>query len=261
MPPRDVPAPAAPADHPHAVSRTLRLGALVVAAGGSVATYTAINLMMAQTEITRVLPTFIDDLAPFQPATVVIYLGIYSLALSPVCLLTDRRVLFRGMTAYILLLLAGVPFWLFWPVTVPRSPVPVTDLFTWGVALMRWIDPPANCFPSMHVAETILATLLCWRFDRATGVVVGILAALVWWSTLALDQHWFLDGLFGALLAVGIDALCFRWRPLPAEAFRRLSRWYLAWPAALYVAQFLACAIPYWFDLATPADIGAEAGP
>ncbi len=247
-------------ESPHALPPRLRLGLLTLGMGLSVAAYTIIGQLMATTTITRQLPTAIDAWFPMEPAAILIYLGIYSLALTPVCLLTDRRVLLRGLGAFGSLLLCGVPFWLFWPVTVPRTDVPVTDLLTWGVALMRWLDPPTNCFPSMHVAETVLAALMCWRLDRATGATVGVVAAVVWWSTLALDQHWFLDGLFGAVLAVVSDTVWFRWRPLPQAAWRRLSRWYLLWAVGLYFLQFLACALPWWLGLATPADVGGVAG-
>jgi membrane-associated phospholipid phosphatase len=203
------------------------------------------------------LPTGVDELVPFSTESVLVYGGIYALALTPLCLLRDRQVLLRSAAAYGLLLLAAVPWWFLMPVTVPRVPVPVDDVLSWGVAFVRYFDPPANCFPSMHVGETVLAALICWRLDRSTGAVVGLLAGLVWWSTLALDQHWFVDGLFGAGLAVLVDALCFRWRPLPRESWSRLSRWNLLWCLALYLAQFVVAAAPWWLGVTAPANIGA----
>jgi membrane-associated phospholipid phosphatase len=220
--------------------------------------YTGVNYAVAETAPTRVLPTMIDTAVPFCAEAMLIYGGIYALALSPLCLLADRRMLLRGALAYVVLLGSALPFWVFWPVTVPREPVPVHDLWTWAVAFMRYVDPPANCFPSMHVGETVLAALMCWRMDRTTGVLVGVLAALVWWSTLALDQHWFVDGLFGAVLAIVADAVAFRWRPLPRAAFARQSRKHLLWAAGLFVLQFVTVAIPWWFDIATPIRPGGD---
>ena len=239
------------------VTLALRLGVLGGGVTLAIGIYASINFMVAERMPTRVLPTAVDELVPFCAEAMLAYGGIYALALTPVCLLADRRVLMRGVAAYTVLLLSAVPIWILWPVTVPRSPVPVHDLWTWAVALMRFIDPPANCFPSMHVGETVLAALMCWRLDRSTGAVVAVLAALVWWSTIALDQHWFVDGLFGAGLAVLADAVCFRWRPLPKDAYSRVSRWSLLWAFGLYVAQFLAFASPWWFDLISPSELGA----
>ena len=249
-----------PTPREHAVGPALRLGALGAGLLVSLVVYTTINLTMADTLPTRVLPTAIDGWVPFQPAWIVVYLGIYALAITPACLLTDRRYLARGALAYLLLLLSGVPFWVFWPVTVPRSPVPVTDLFTWGVALMRFVDPPANCLPSMHVGETVLAALLVWPLHRRAGLVIAGLAAMVWWSTLALDQHWFVDGLAVAIAAVGAWFVAFRVRPLPESAHGARSLRWLAWAGLLYAAQFLAAALPWWLSLVPPEAIGAVSG-
>ena len=245
-----------PATAPTSVPLAVRFGYLVAGLGLSVGIYTSVNLWMAQEIPDRVFPTLIDDWVPFYAPTVIIYLGIYALAIAPVCILNDVRVLQRGAGAYATLLLSAVPIWVLWPVTVPRETVPVHDLFTWGVALMRFIDPPVNCLPSMHVGETILATLLCWRLDRRAGVGIGILTALVWWSTLALDQHWFVDGLSGAILAWVSYKLWFDVRPLPAVAWRALPLTHFVWALGLYIIQFLAAALPWWLGLATAEDVG-----
>ncbi len=240
-----------------AVRPGLRIGILLVGMSLSVGVYSAINTWVDSHLSPRMLPTPIDDLVPFVTASVLAYGGIYALALTPLCLLQDRRVLMRSAAAYGVLLASAVPWWFLFPVTVPRTPVPVEDVLSWGVAFVRYFDPPTNCFPSMHVGETVLAALICWRLDRPTGAAVALLTLLVWWSTLALDQHWFVDGLFGAGLAVVVDAICFRWRPLPPEAWNRMSRWYLLWAVALYLAQFVTAAAPWWLGLATPAALGA----
>lgn len=242
------------------VTPGLRWGMLAACLGSSVGTYTLINLAMEGSTEARQLPTLLDSMVPLSPPAVAVYLGIYALAVTPVCLVADRRVLLRGAGAYATLLLAGVPFWVLWPVTVPREPLPVVDLWTWGVALMRFVDPPLNCFPSMHVGETVIATLLSWRLDRWVGLGVGVMAGLVWWSTLALDQHWFVDGLFGAGLAVAVDAVWFRLRPLPSAAWARRSRTFVLAAVALYAVQFALAAAPWLLGLATPADVGAVGG-
>ena len=157
------------------------LGGVALAMG----VYTGVNYAVAETTPTRMLPSVIDDQIPFIAEAMLVYGGIYALALTPLCLLADRRVLARGALAYAILLGAALPVWVLWPVTVPRAPIVVDDLWSWAVAFMRYVDPPANCFPSMHVGETVLAALMCWRMDRITGAVVGVFAVLVWWSTMA----------------------------------------------------------------------------
>lgn len=234
------------------VPPTLRLGVLLGGVALAMGIYTGVNYAVAETTPTRILPTIVDEQIPFIAEAMLVYGGIYALALTPLCLLADRRVLARGALAYAILLGAALPVWVLWPVTVPREPIVVDDLWSWAVAFMRYVDPPANCFPSMHVGETVLAALMCWRMDRITGSIVGVFAGLVWWSTMALDQHWFVDGLFGATLAIVADAVAFRWRPLPRTAFARLSRWHLLWAAGLYWVQFVIVATPWWLDIDTP---------
>jgi membrane-associated phospholipid phosphatase len=216
--------------------------------------YGAIGASAAASPTTKhVLPTAVDALVPLCPEATLAYLALFPLVLMPLFLASDRRVLARGALAYFLMLAVSVPIWILAPVTVPRSPVPVVDLFTWGLALTRWIDPPTNCFPSMHVAEAFCAALVTSRLDRAVGRVMLVGASLIWWSTLALDQHWFVDGAVGLLIAVGVERLVFGWRPLPPAALRPEARARVAWAVGIYVVLVLICALPWWTGAVDPA--------
>ncbi len=236
--------PAGPRYQP--LGRAERLGWLTLAALVLFVPYLWVGRWMAgRTDVTlHQLPTFIDAWAPFWPSWTVIYLWMMPQAIAPASVITDRVVLLRSFAAYLTMYAVGMCFWVGYPVTVPRTPVPVEDLFTYGVAFMRWADPPVNCFPSMHVADATLAALVVWRHDRLVGRALLAATPLVWWSTITLDQHWFVDGLAGLLLAIAADRL---WLArLPAERFRRLPRaWHLTW-IGLFVAAFLAIASGWW---------------
>jgi membrane-associated phospholipid phosphatase len=132
----------------------------------------------------------------------------------------------------------------------PRDPVVVTDLFSWGLALMRSLDPPTNCFPSMHVAESWFAAFLVLRCDRSRGRVMVVGALLSWWSTMAVDQRWFLDGLAGLSVALIADTVAFRLRPLPAQALRAGPRRRPIWVVLLYGLVFILAALPWWLGQA-----------
>ncbi|MFT5682931.1 MAG: membrane-associated phospholipid phosphatase [Myxococcota bacterium] len=236
-----------------------RIGALVVGVGLLMPVYNITARIAASGDSPpRTLPVFIDDLIGLHPWSMLIYGGLYLQAFAPLMLMQDRRVLVRSALAYTALVLSGVPLWLLWPVTVPRSPVPVEDLFTWGLALMRWLDPPTNCFPSMHVAESFLAALVIRRLDRVLGQAMLVSAVLIWWSTMALAQHWFVDGLAGLLIAVAVDHLAFGRRPLPASALQCAPRSRMVWALGIYLLMFLAMALPWWTGWLTPADIARE---
>jgi hypothetical protein len=46
----------------------------------------------------------------------------------------------------------------------------------------------------------------------------------IWYSTMALDQHWFLDGLVGVVIAVAVEWTTRRLMPVPTEAMVALDR-------------------------------------
>jgi membrane-associated phospholipid phosphatase len=191
----------------------------------------------------RHLPTWIDDAVPFTPFGVLPYAWIFPQAIAPLAFIQDRRVLARTALAYVLMISVGIPFWVFLAVTVPRVPLVGDDLWTWGVGVVRWVDPPTNCFPSMHVAESFLSALLVRRLDRPMGNLLLGLAFAVWWSTVAIGQHWFLDGVAGAFLAVAANHLVFAIRPLPTEVWRSEGgRARFGWIAAVFGVAVLAAA-------------------
>ena len=224
-----------------------RIGAAVIGMGILMPVYNLTARAAAYGDRpTRELPIFIDELVGLYPTTMLIYGCLYLQIFAPLVLIESRRVLLRAGLTYTALVLAGVPFWLLWPVSVPRAPVPVTDLFTWGLALVRGLDPPTNSFPSLHGAESVLAALLVKRIDVRLGRVLMVTAVAIWGSTLTLDQHWFVDGLAGLLIAFTFERIAFAIRPLPASEFACGPRIRLLWTVGIYLVLFLICALPWW---------------
>ncbi len=148
-----------------------RLVAVLVIGIGVCTLYGAIGAYTARGPFYQ-LETALDRSVPLQPAWVLVYLMIFFLAAAPLASIRDRRVLARTIGAYLTLYATAVPLWLWFPVTVPRPALPIVDLWTYGVALTRFIDPPSNCMPSMHVALSVMAALVVRRLDRAMGWVL-----------------------------------------------------------------------------------------
>jgi membrane-associated phospholipid phosphatase len=233
-----------------------RFGGFLFGLFGLMGVYSVVAVFTAQTATAlAVLPTPVDELVSFFPASIFVYFWLYPQVVTPLVLVTDRRVLLRGAFAYGCLVAFAVPFWLMWPVTVPRESVPVVDLTSWGVALLRSLDPPTNCFPSMHVAGSFLAALLARRHSRLLGSLLTLSAVAVWWSTMALEQHWFVDGLVGLVLAVVVNHLVFAWRPLPASAFGRGRERQFGWIVLLYLVLVAVAAAPWFAGWMTGADL------
>lgn len=225
-----------------------RLFSLVAAGGVLIGVYASIGVYLSRSDLPmHEVPTALDHAAPFQPAWVLVYALVFLQAIAPLSSISDLRVLHRTLGAYLTLYAFAVPVWLGYPVAVPRHPVPITDVWTYGVGIVRYVDPPANCMPSMHVGLAVLAALIVLRHDRAAGTFLLGTAAAIWWSTIAIRQHWATDGLVAAAMALAADRVWFDLRPLPDVAFRPLKRhWHLVW-LGLYVAGVLILMSGWWW--------------
>ena len=133
--------------------------------------------------------------------------------------------------------IVATPIWVFYPVSVPRVPLPGDDYYSYLLTIIQTLDPPTNCFPSMHVAVATLGALVVRRVDKIVGSILLATVLPIWYSTVAVQQHWIVDGAAGLLLAVCTYLLVYRRVDLPPEARERLPRVaHLAWVALLVSA-------------------------
>jgi len=96
--------------------------------------------------------------------------------------------------------------YLIFPTTVPRPEVTGNDIFSRLVRFVYSRDNPYNCFPSIHVLDTVLATLFMWKSSRS-GILKGIAlpsCILICVSTLFVKQHYILDGIAATILAMSL---------------------------------------------------------
>ena len=126
---------------------------------------------------------------------------------------------------------------------LPRPASLGDGFFAWTLALNYRLDPPLNCFPSLHVAWGFVAALCCHRVHRGVGVAALGWASLIAISTLYTKQHYVLDVVAGIALAV-LACLGFlrgQGRDTVAEIDRRLAprrALRIAWIYAAVVAAF-----------------------
>lgn len=96
--------------------------------------------------------------------------------------------------------MSGVIF-LAYPTMIHRPPVLGAGL---SADLLRWVralDPPNNCFPSLHVGLAFLCAMLQMRISLRLGLIVLLWATLIAASTLTTKQHYFLDVAGGGIVA------------------------------------------------------------
>lgn len=160
-----------------------------------------------------VLPLSRLDLAvPLIPETVWIYLSNYALVLFAFVLCRDTR---RFAVAGFSVIVASVLVQWLWPVAYPRELYPIDPaggLSAAALVMLRSIDAPVSCLPSLHVGLAFVSALALGRsppvshpgaVTRLFFVWVGAVAL----STLTVKQHYVLDVFGGLLLAAAVHAL------------------------------------------------------
>lgn len=158
------------------------------------------------------LTTPLDRAIPFLPWTFVIYMSVYVLPLAAAWRSPPEE--------YATLLVAAVPMlavsYLAFLVLPSDYPRPDASLAGSWEGAYRWLhatDGPANTFPSLHVAVTVLAVRRARTWPDGGRWVVW--AGLIALSTLTTKQHYLADVLAGGALAWACEAWAFRARPVP----------------------------------------------
>jgi membrane-associated phospholipid phosphatase len=158
--------------------------------------------------LTRERPVHAPELAldramSVQPAWMIVYGSLYVFAVVLPLLAVRQAGLFRrALQSYLLVMLVAYAGFLLYPTVAPR-PVSVSgDGFAaWTLRLAYSLDPPYNCFPSLHVAYSFVSALTCYRVHRTIGIGAIVWAALIGISTIYTKQHYVVDVIVGTLMA------------------------------------------------------------
>lgn len=154
----------------------------------------------------------LDDKIPFKPGWVWIYsLGYYPFIVSPVFLMKGLDEFYVVCGCYITLLAAHVAISLWFPVKTPvewRTYAVGTSISRRFLKFIQSVDKGGNCFPSMHVAVAVMATLHLVNLGVER---LGTTVHLVWLAPAAIaasavytKQHFVRDLFPGFLLAVAV---------------------------------------------------------
>src|ERR1041385_3713781 len=114
----------------------------------------------------RTLRTPLDDIIPYRPRWVWIYSGLYYPVIVYInfTIESPRQFLHIAMS-YILLLLAQMAFFVFFPVATPNEWRAInqrrgrSEKF---LAFVQRLDSTANSFPSMHTSVAMLTAMHLW---------------------------------------------------------------------------------------------------
>ena len=132
-----------------------------------------------------------------------IYLRFFFLLLMVTILFSDETI--AKQCAYVFILdsiIASLCFYLF-PTKMPALYLNDPNMSGQIMKLIRFIDGNYNCFPSLHIANSLGLTYL---FNLKRSLPVKIIFwtwfALISYSVLSIKQHYFIDVLGGISLAV-----------------------------------------------------------
>lgn len=146
----------------------------------------------------------LDRILPVRAEWALVYGALYLfLIILPVFAVRDQEHLRRTVAAYLLCWVTAYIVFLAWPTVASRPKIVEGDGFiTWALRALYSFDPPYNCFPSLHVAHSFVSALTIYRLHRKLGHVSIVAAALVAVSTLFTKQHYVLDVVAGAAMAL-----------------------------------------------------------
>jgi len=171
--------------------------------------------------------TWADRTIGFHPcAWVWIYQSLY-IPINLIPWLADRR---ENLRRYVrgMAWVSGISFLVFivYPIRAPRPPMPDAHGMCW---VLNQYDTTLNSFPSLHVALLVYALAFGWRsfrgrLPRGCVALCVIWGAAICYATLATKEHYAVDTLAGAALALAADALVWR-KSATAEGPYPLSRY------------------------------------
>ena len=187
----------------------------------------------------------LDASIPLVPAWSLVYGALYAFLIAlPVFIVREEELLRRTVRAYLAVWITAYACFLAYPTVAPRPDVITQQGFgAWGLGLLYGMDPPYNCFPSLHVAHSFVSALTCVRIHRRVGTVAIVFAALVSLSTVFTKQHYVLDVIAGVLMAVASHAIFVRPTRAQVPELDRKVAPVFAW--GLLACSFLGL-VGYW---------------
>ena len=142
------------------------------------------------------------DALPLIPWTIYIYsTSIFNSALG-IFLLPSKQAAWRYLGAILYAYAINFAFFALMPTEiidlrqgVAAAMPEMSSLWRWQFEMTHSADGPHNCFPSLHITNCVLVTLVHWRSPRRYWLLGW--AVLIAFSTLTTKQHFSLDILGG----------------------------------------------------------------
>jgi membrane-associated phospholipid phosphatase len=167
--------------------------------------YLVINRLMSWQGNGTTVEIWLDQYVPFWPIWVVPYvLSIlwWGVAALWAYLKMEDSLYVAFITGWISTCLIGYAIFLFYPNYMIRPQVTGTGWAEWLIRFIYANDRTYNAFPSQHLWDTVIITLIWSRWKPRLRWPLWGLTLIVATSTLFTGQHWIMDVIGGTLLAV-----------------------------------------------------------
>jgi membrane-associated phospholipid phosphatase len=152
-----------------------------------------------------------DEAVRFDPRWTLVYQSLYLLLPTP-WLASTHEQLRRYARGFFIVTIIGFLFFFALPVEGPRPDQMADDRF---YQLLITYDRNLNAFPSLHAALAIYTFLFALRilprYRAAIAVAGGVWIALILFATIVTKQHYAVDVVAGAFIAVCADLLAWRY--------------------------------------------------
>ena len=160
---------------------------------------------------TPIPEVYIDKIIPFHPIWIWVYVFTYLYVILTYLFFLDESNSRLFVNSFVYICLLGAVAFFFYPTIILRDPYPInpeSDLSSYMLYWIRFVDEPKNCFPSFHIAMTFSTSASLYQQGKSKKLWAILFGLLIGYSTMAVKQHYFIDvfaGLFLGALAVILD--------------------------------------------------------
>ncbi len=140
---------------------------------------------------------------PLYPAFIFAYLMNFGLLAFAYVFVEDLQYFRRMVKSFFISTTIHYVVFLIYPVQYTLRP-DIDPNQGWAYFLVYFyyfIDPPYNCFPSMHVSNCWLVAFLIHRYHKKVGYLMYVIAFFVAVSVVLVKQHYIADAVVGSFVA------------------------------------------------------------
>lgn len=187
------------AKYKHVIIRVLFMGAIPLVS--------IIHIMLnTLRDNTRSIETALDQMIPFVPAFVLPYAYWFLYVFAGLLFLAfvDGKKFYGLLSSIVSGMLVCFVIFYFFPTTVARPEITGNGFFDFGMRIVYGMDNPYNCFPSIHVLNSMLVCMFLMSYNKSIGFNIWNVTSnvLIILSTLFVKQHFVLDAVSAIVIAI-----------------------------------------------------------